>query len=296
MPPESLFHYTATAGLLGILQEEPKLWASDVRFMNDAQELIYAMDAVVEGIKTMSSPTLRGDHWAHEPDIPRLQVVKGTVVMVGVPTCGVAITAQALDNLGVARQGELAAAGRLPPNFGSRSSIPRRQSLFSLGSIPAASAFPLAEGGRSSAQLGGLSVAFAGSLLGNTEGHGDHAPAAAVAPGLADGGGEFSFVVGDVGEGDADPAQVGRVFGWRGGGVERIQPGLCFGGGSFELFTGSGHLASPEVVEKLGSEDVCVDDDRVGVGVQDNDFKQAGVTGRADHEQLAGILGDHPER
>jgi hypothetical protein len=66
MPPESLFHYTDTAGLLGILQEEPKLWASDVRFMNDAQELIYAMAAVVEGIKTMSSPTLRGDHWAHE--------------------------------------------------------------------------------------------------------------------------------------------------------------------------------------------------------------------------------------
>jgi len=66
MTPESLFHYTDTAGLLGILLEGPKLWASDVRFMNDAQELIYAQDAVVEGIRTMSSPTLREDHWAHE--------------------------------------------------------------------------------------------------------------------------------------------------------------------------------------------------------------------------------------
>lgn len=66
MTPESLFHYTDTAGLLGILQEEPNLWASDVRFMNDAQELIYAQDAVVDGIRTMSSPTLREDHWAHE--------------------------------------------------------------------------------------------------------------------------------------------------------------------------------------------------------------------------------------
>lgn len=64
--PDDSLHYTDTAGLLGILHEEPKLWASDVRFMNDAQELLYAQDAVVDGIKTMSSPTLREDHWAHE--------------------------------------------------------------------------------------------------------------------------------------------------------------------------------------------------------------------------------------
>ena len=45
-PPTVVYHYTDAAGLLGILQSE-SLWATDVRFLNDGEELAYAADSIV---------------------------------------------------------------------------------------------------------------------------------------------------------------------------------------------------------------------------------------------------------
>ncbi len=52
-PPSDkpLFHYTSLSGLLGIMGEHPTMWASDVRYMNDAAELDHAIDLLSEGIK-----------------------------------------------------------------------------------------------------------------------------------------------------------------------------------------------------------------------------------------------------
>lgn len=44
-PPELLYHYTNTDGLLGILNSNT-LWCSNSTFLNDASELAYALDVV----------------------------------------------------------------------------------------------------------------------------------------------------------------------------------------------------------------------------------------------------------
>lgn len=41
--PKSLFHYTSTQGLLGILQYKA-LWATERRFLNDSSEVVYGTD------------------------------------------------------------------------------------------------------------------------------------------------------------------------------------------------------------------------------------------------------------
>jgi hypothetical protein len=46
-PPRRLYHYTTLRGLLGITASH-SLWASDVRYMNDASELSYAAELVSE--------------------------------------------------------------------------------------------------------------------------------------------------------------------------------------------------------------------------------------------------------
>lgn len=61
----TLFHYTTAAGLLGILRESI-LWASHLRFLNDAQEGIYAQDLVIEAVRNMSNPLRDPEHWAHQ--------------------------------------------------------------------------------------------------------------------------------------------------------------------------------------------------------------------------------------
>jgi hypothetical protein len=50
METETLFHYTTAAGLLGIL-ETKRIWATDLRFLNDAQELTYGRQAVIDAIE-----------------------------------------------------------------------------------------------------------------------------------------------------------------------------------------------------------------------------------------------------
>lgn len=45
--PESVFHYTSAAGLLGILNAR-QIWLSDIDFLNDAQEMKYAARALAD--------------------------------------------------------------------------------------------------------------------------------------------------------------------------------------------------------------------------------------------------------
>ena len=62
---ETLFHYTTAAGLLGILRDS-RLWASDLRFLNDAQEAVYARDVVLDAVRDMENPVRDPGHFAHK--------------------------------------------------------------------------------------------------------------------------------------------------------------------------------------------------------------------------------------
>jgi hypothetical protein len=61
----TLFHYTTAAGLLGILRSST-LWATDLRFLNDAQEAIYAQELVADAVRGMKNPVLDPAHFAYE--------------------------------------------------------------------------------------------------------------------------------------------------------------------------------------------------------------------------------------
>lgn len=63
--PASLFHYTNASGLLSILSNS-KIWASDLRFLNDAQEAIYALDLFRRSLTEMENPALNPDHPIHK--------------------------------------------------------------------------------------------------------------------------------------------------------------------------------------------------------------------------------------
>src|SRR5258708_287861 len=45
--PDELFHYTDAKGLLGIIQDK-SIWASSVYYLNDASEVRYGSDLLVE--------------------------------------------------------------------------------------------------------------------------------------------------------------------------------------------------------------------------------------------------------
>jgi hypothetical protein len=62
---DTLFHYTTTTGLLGILQDS-KIWASDLRFLNDTKESVYARDMVINAVESMENPVRRPEHPAHQ--------------------------------------------------------------------------------------------------------------------------------------------------------------------------------------------------------------------------------------
>ncbi|MET9575665.1 DUF2971 domain-containing protein [Streptomyces massasporeus] len=47
--PERVYHYTTAAGLHGIISSS-SFWASDVEFLNDAQELVYARDRLLNAL------------------------------------------------------------------------------------------------------------------------------------------------------------------------------------------------------------------------------------------------------
>jgi hypothetical protein len=60
--PHRLYHYTTINGLVGITSKH-SLWASDVRFMNDASELFYATelisDVIAEAFSNVTSEVLK---------------------------------------------------------------------------------------------------------------------------------------------------------------------------------------------------------------------------------------------
>jgi hypothetical protein len=60
----TLFHYTTAAGLLGILSSS-SLWATDLHFLNDAQEAIYAREWVTDAVRGMKNPVLDPSHFAY---------------------------------------------------------------------------------------------------------------------------------------------------------------------------------------------------------------------------------------
>jgi hypothetical protein len=61
---DTLFHYTTAAGLLGILSSST-LWATDLRFLNDAQEALYARDLFMEMIWG-ADPATQPGHPLHD--------------------------------------------------------------------------------------------------------------------------------------------------------------------------------------------------------------------------------------
>jgi len=46
-PPETIFHYTTAAGLLGIVRSN-RLWASDLLYMNDSTEVEYGRQLIID--------------------------------------------------------------------------------------------------------------------------------------------------------------------------------------------------------------------------------------------------------
>lgn len=55
--PGIIYHYTTTNGLIGIL-ESNELWATDLNYMNDASELIYARELIAEVIAAKLTATV----------------------------------------------------------------------------------------------------------------------------------------------------------------------------------------------------------------------------------------------
>ncbi len=61
---DTLFHYTTAAGLLGILSSSA-FWATDLRFLNDAQEAVYAHELFVDAVRSADNPALQAGHFLH---------------------------------------------------------------------------------------------------------------------------------------------------------------------------------------------------------------------------------------
>ncbi|WP_431681260.1 DUF2971 domain-containing protein [Kitasatospora sp. KL5] len=59
--PDLVYHYTAAGGLQGIISSA-SLWASDVEFLNDAQELIYARDCLLSDLRLELEDTGMREH------------------------------------------------------------------------------------------------------------------------------------------------------------------------------------------------------------------------------------------
>jgi hypothetical protein len=66
-PPPLLFHYTSAAGLQGIVQDR-KLWATDLRFLNDSSELALALELLRTEFDRIPMP--EPDGYEDGPDGP----------------------------------------------------------------------------------------------------------------------------------------------------------------------------------------------------------------------------------
>lgn len=61
---DTLFHYTTATRLLGILKTS-SIWATDLRFLNDAEEAVYARGRFVEAVRAVENPALDPTHHLH---------------------------------------------------------------------------------------------------------------------------------------------------------------------------------------------------------------------------------------
>lgn len=79
--PEVLYHYTSSAGLLGILSSR-ELWTSNVLFLNDAEELIHASEGFVAAMSAKVDE-LHGRLDGGEPEFPNrplLAIMEGIIL------------------------------------------------------------------------------------------------------------------------------------------------------------------------------------------------------------------------
>ncbi|MCD4849659.1 DUF2971 domain-containing protein [Arthrobacter sp. AK01] len=79
--PEVLYHYTSAAGLLGILSSS-SLWISNALFMNDAEELIHASQAVSTAMNARADE-LRARLARNEPEFPNRPLLAVFEDMIG---------------------------------------------------------------------------------------------------------------------------------------------------------------------------------------------------------------------
>jgi Protein of unknown function (DUF2971) len=61
----TLFHFTTAAGLLGVLTSS-RMWATDLRFLNDAEESVYARERFVHAVRDVENPALAPTHSLHD--------------------------------------------------------------------------------------------------------------------------------------------------------------------------------------------------------------------------------------
>src|SRR5216683_1419399 len=58
-PPETIFHYTTAAGLLGIVRSN-RLWASDLLYMNDSTEVEYGRQLIIAAARCLRPDSAAG--------------------------------------------------------------------------------------------------------------------------------------------------------------------------------------------------------------------------------------------
>jgi hypothetical protein len=86
IPEKSLCHYTSATGLIGIL-ESKQLYATDVRFLNDSQELLYAVDLAKQYLTNQPLQSKDDERKAFADFALKLLDTKDNlVVILGTPT------------------------------------------------------------------------------------------------------------------------------------------------------------------------------------------------------------------
>jgi Protein of unknown function (DUF2971) len=66
--PDKLYHYTSPEGFSGIIKN--KMWASDIRYLNDSTELRYALDVTINEVRKMLRKEYQNDD---EPFLEQLE-------------------------------------------------------------------------------------------------------------------------------------------------------------------------------------------------------------------------------
>jgi hypothetical protein len=69
--PTTLYHYTTTDGLLGILASE-EVWATDIRFLNDTSELVDAIKLFSDELEANPLNLGKETGWLHRIITPNL--------------------------------------------------------------------------------------------------------------------------------------------------------------------------------------------------------------------------------